>query len=356
MADVAAPNLGLLSGLGEGLKQGLISYQNMQNINRTNQMQNMLMGVQKNADSGQLEYTPQKAQQMQAQSMAEKRSMDELDPNSDVSQRLGAMRGQIVHSADPKASADMFQGSSAADQKEMEGLLKPDISGQYGILKQLYSPMVQVKQGQLDVARDNQASSAVDKVTNDSQMKSHVQRVQGADRILGQLDAAKSGKIVDTNQLLNDINTEYVNLLTGSNNSALGKQERTEYTTMAGNLAATLQKIKGSPESINSPEILGQLETQVRDLKGNYQGQIKARGQMLQRNYAHNPNATQAQQDKIAEMTNQFGGGDQPQGQGLLGAQAPMPHPQDAAAVQWAQANPKDPRSAAILKANGAGQ
>lgn len=355
MADVSFPNYGVAQGLAEGLKQGLITYQNQKNIQQQNQMQQLMTGVQKNPDSGQLEYTPEKKQQMQTQGLLAQRSADELDPNSDVSQRLGAVRGQIVHNADAKSSPDMFNGLSAADQKETEGLIKPEISGQYGMLKQLYNPLVQVKQGQLDVARDNQASSAVDKVTNDAQMKNHVQRVQGADRILGQLDAAKSGKIVDTNQLLNDINTEYVNLLTGSNNSALGKQERTEYTTMAGNLAATLQKIKGSPESINSPDILNQLETQVRDLKSNYQGQIKARGQMLQRNYSHNPNATQAQQEKIAEMTSQFGGGDQPQGQGLLGAPAAQ-HPQDAAAVQWAQANPKDPRSAAILKANGVAQ
>jgi hypothetical protein len=35
-------------------------------------------------------------------------------------------------------------------------------------------------------------------------------------------------------------------------------------------------------------------------------------------------------------------------------ANASTPHPQDAQAVQWAKQNPQDPRSAAILKANGA--
>ncbi len=35
-------------------------------------------------------------------------------------------------------------------------------------------------------------------------------------------------------------------------------------------------------------------------------------------------------------------------------APVPAPHPQDSAALQWAKANPKDPRSAAILQINGA--
>jgi len=356
MADVTMPNGGLLNGLAEGLKQGLITYQTTKNMQQQKQMQMLMAGIQQNPETGAMELNPLKQQQQQAQALAAQRQMDELNPESEVSQKLGGIRGQLLHHANPKADADLFAGTSAADQREIDPLVKSDVSGQYGLLKQLYNPITQVKQGQLDVARDNQASSAVDKITNDSQLKSHVQRVQGADRILGQLDAAKSGKIVDTNQLLNDINTEYVNLLTGSNNSALGKQERTEYTTMAGNLAATLQKIKGSPESINSPEILNQLETQVRDLKANYQNQIKARGKMLQRSYSHNPNATQAQQEKIAEMSNQFGGGQEDSPQGLmLGARSAQvaSHPQDAAAVQWAKANPNDPRAAAILKANG---
>ncbi len=37
----------------------------------------------------------------------------------------------------------------------------------------------------------------------------------------------------------------------------------------------------------------------------------------------------------------------------LSAPQKPSPHPQDLQAIQWAQQNPNDPRSAAILKANG---
>lgn len=353
MPGIMNADQGIANGLAEGLKQGLISYQNMKNIQHQNQMQELMTGVRQNPQTGQLEYTPEKQQQMQTQGLLAQRQADELDPNSDVSQRMGTLRGQIVHNASPKLGADIFSGYSAADQKEGEGLIKPEISGQYGMLKQQLSPLVAVKQGQLDVAKDNQSSQAVDKVVKDDQLKSHGQRIQGATRILEQLGDAKTGKIVDTNQLLNDINTEYVNLLTGSNNAALGKQERTEYTTAAGNLAALVQKIKGSPESINSPEILNQLETQVRSLKGNYQKNFKQREAVLKRTYSHNPDATNQQSQALQELEKQFGAADEPQGL-MLGARAQQTqaHPQDEAALAWARANP-GPKADAIFKANG---
>ncbi len=175
----------------------------------------------------------------------------------------------------------------------------------------------------VNVMKDNQSAAAVDKVVNDSQIKNHVQRIQGAQRIKSQLDEIRAGHIVDTSQFLNDLNTEYVNLLTGSNNAALGKLERTEYRTYAGDMANVLQKIKASPQSINSPEILSQLEKSVDSLKAVYQKNLAERGKLLQRSYAHNPDAANQQKAKIQELVGQFGGGNEPQG--LLGGSPPSP-------------------------------
>lgn len=158
----------------------------------------------------------------------------------------------------------------------------------------------------LNIQRDNQTAAAVDKVANDAQLKAHAQRIQGADRIASQLAEVKAGKIVDTNQFLNDLNAEYVNLLTGSNNAALGKLQRTEYQTLAGKIGNILQEIKGKPQSINSPEILSQLEKSVMSLRENYVKNLKERGALLQRTYRHNPDATAAQQAKVQEMIGQY--------------------------------------------------
>lgn len=154
---------------------------------------------------------------------------------------------------------------------------------------------------------DAQSSKAVDTVMNDKQLGQHVQRIQGADRILGQIADTKEGKIIDTNQLLNDINTEYVNLLTGANNSALGKQERTEYRTLSGDVAAQMQRIRAQPQSINSPEIIRQLETSVSELRKLYQKNVDVRSSALQRSFPHNPQAQAAQRDAIKTMMSNYG-------------------------------------------------
>lgn len=159
----------------------------------------------------------------------------------------------------------------------------------------------------LGLATDAQSSGAVDKVLNDKQIGQYIPRIQGADRVLGQLNDVRSGKIVDTNQFLNDLNTEYVNLLTGANNSALGKQERTEYRTAAGDIASSIQRLKAEPESINSPKILQQLETSVQGLKATYQKNLATRAQTLQRNFPHNPQAQGAQQEAIGSLTKTYG-------------------------------------------------
>jgi hypothetical protein len=201
----------------------------------------------------------------------------------------------------------------------------------------------------IGIMKDNQTAAAVDKVVKDDQLKNHAQRIQGADRILSQLQEVKAGHIVDTSQFLNDLNTEYVNLLTGSNNTALGKQERTEYRTYAADLANVLQKIKASPESVNSPEIMSQLEKSVVSLRQMYQKNLAQRASLIQRTYAHNPDATRAQQEKIQEMIGTFGQPAAGGGQGLINQLSP----QDAQALDWAKQNPSDPRAAQILRANG---
>jgi hypothetical protein len=161
--------------------------------------------------------------------------------------------------------------------------------------------------GIVGVKQDDQTSRAVDTVTKDPQLASHIQRIQGLGRVKSQIDDIKSGKLVDTEQLVNEINSEYVNAMTGSNNAALGKQERTEYKTAAGKWANIKQTITGNPESIKSPEIIKQIEDQVNSLNENYQSILKTRAKSLQREYRHNPDATKAQQKAIEDLIANYG-------------------------------------------------
>jgi hypothetical protein len=278
------------------------------------------------------------------------------DPNSQLSvMSRNYHRAAFAGVYGDKKAQEMIPDNMSAAQIESAGgedAVKLQTSkfaeqGQFAKAQSIAGAM----QGRVDVQRDNQTATAVDKVTNDKLLQQYTQRIQGAQRINSQLAEVKAGHIVDTNQFLNDLNTEYVNLLTGSNNSALGKQERTEYTTYAGQLANLIQKIKAEPQSIHSPDIMNQLETSVNSLEGVYRGQVNTRASQLQRNYTHNPDATKAQKDKIQEMIGDFGTPQSEQQQPP--APGPTPHAQDSQAVQWAKLNPKDPRAQKILQLNG---
>ncbi len=275
---------------------------------------------------------------------------DTYDPTSTQSQAANQLTTQALKASNPNSTFTLPEGMSAADlsgENSVTGnITKGGYSVQAGQLKA--STIGNAIADKNNIARDNQASAAVDKVVNDPQLKAHTQRVQGANRIQGQLDDIKQGKIVDTNQFLNDLNTEYVNLLTGANNSALGKLERTEYRSTAGDIAGVIQKLSGNPQSIRSPEILKQLETSVAGLKQTYQKNIDTRALQLQRSYAHNPDATQAQKQAIQDMINTNGTGSAPApASGLLNQSAP-PAPKIGDVIQghkYLGGPPADPNS-----------
>lgn len=207
--------------------------------------------------------------------------------NQASQESLSAMAQQMNYEKQQQQMAETARHNSAI---EAVGMGRNDVMG-----------------GRVKLGQDNQIIALDKMVINDPQLKTYVPRIQGADRILGQLGDVRAGKMVDTNQFLNDINTEYVNLLTGANNSALGKQERTEYSTAAGKLASVQQQLTAHPESINSPDILKQIETGVKSLKQTYQQNYDARAGQLKVQLKNNPGASDQQASKIQEMQGGYG-------------------------------------------------
>ena len=57
-----ALNYGLLGDMASGIKEGMIAYQTKRNMDRQDQMANLMNGVQQNQDTGSLEFTPQQQQ------------------------------------------------------------------------------------------------------------------------------------------------------------------------------------------------------------------------------------------------------------------------------------------------------
>jgi hypothetical protein len=182
MADVSMPNYGLLGGLAEGLKQGLISYQNTKNIERNNQMQNMLMGVQKNPETGAMEYTPQKSQELALQKAKTGRELGLQSGGTPESQEQIHSLQQAydaAHSGDKTyhgpRGADIFpetmSGVSATDLAG-KGLIGKELSGEMGIVRNMFSPIAAVKTRQID---EGVHKGAVDDVSDKNKNVSALQ-------------------------------------------------------------------------------------------------------------------------------------------------------------------------------------
>ncbi len=312
-----------LSAAGNAISEGLDSYLKAKQMRQQNDLaqnqQQMAMaqsGLIKDPETGLIQPSP--LAQMQKQEQMQEYSNQ--GPLHDSLLSAAVRQSKMVD----KNSIGPAPELTNKQIKEYMAATKPELSGQYGLLgKQGFGAAQQEK---ADTMKDNQTAKAVDDVVKDPAMNQHIQRINGANRIQSQVNAAKAGKFVDTSQLLGDINAEYTNLVTGSNSPALGKQERTEYTSAAAGLSSLLQKISGDPKSINSPEIMNQLSAQVDDLKGNYQNALKIRANSLKRNYPHNKDATQQQQDKIKEMIETYGEGSpqMEQSKGLVNPQGPV--------------------------------
>ncbi len=145
MPDVSVPNYGLLSGLANGLKEGLLSYQTTKNIQNQQQMQALATGYQRNPDTGALEPTQAKQEEMQAAHLKNQATIGSFDPNNPSAVRMAGIRNQFAQNAIPQdkwqkdeagnpIAPTPYTGASEYEQEKTADLGKPSMSG--GLLYQ----------------------------------------------------------------------------------------------------------------------------------------------------------------------------------------------------------------------------
>lgn len=156
------------------------------------------------------------------------------------------------------------------------------------------------------IREDNQTSAAVDRVVNDSIIKTQTQQISLTDRGISILQ--RPGL---TNQEFNDVAQELTNAIAGAKSAALGKLERTEYTSTQQTLAAYKQKLTGKPTDAVPEAFKARVLNLAQDFNGQLSKHRYERALSLKRNYANNPNAV-AEQMRAIE---QFKPGASPAGQ-----------------------------------------
>lgn len=380
---------GLLGGLGEGLKQGLLMYQNQKQLQRQNQIQNLTSGVQTDAD-GNLQLTPQKQQQMQTASDLQKSQLQESQGQNQLQQaqldKLPQMSQEFSDARDATSSASQHSrqvnqlalkaanpGMSDSDiQKAIpETMSKAELESDSSPVKQMiqggYSKQAgQLKaqsfQGRVDVMQDNQSEAAVQKIHNDSLIKQMRSQASSIDKGQDQLsDPNHPPSWIQLNEVAND----YANALSANKGSSDFKLKQTEQESFDQKLGEIAGYVKSDPNQPADPAYVNFYKQMGDRLSSTYDKQLGQRASSLaaqsSKVYKHNPSAAEAQQDAADSYKN--GNWRNDSSLNPNGGSAPAPqqgqsgasngHPQDQQAVSWAQSNPNDPRSAAILKANG---
>ncbi len=349
---------GLLSGLANGIKEGLITYQNAQNIQHTQRMQELMAGVTRDAD-GNMVPTPEAAAHKQAGFINDQQTIASADPNDPHSQRLAAARNIFARAGNTKLTSDPYTGLSANEQDKVDALSKADISGQYGMLgKQAIANVmgerVAVQKEGLDF---NKHKTAVAAAGSDGTTQKLLDGYQSMKNALVEFKNNPSPQSFHTLQSVARMNA-------GSSNRSGVSERADQYATDTGiKKDEIIQMMTGNMQDVNlsSP---GMVDAIMKVMNGELtQKQVQASQQVGKKTKGFlseydKPSMQKKKVDLNNVIKDQYGQFDLDEnGKPIQQEAAPAnAHPMDEAAVAWARANPKDPRAPAILKHNGLAQ
>lgn len=359
---------GAVSGIANGIKEGLITGMTIANNRQQQQMALAINGLQKD-DDGNIVPNAMKQKQMDVsnqgldlQSAQNKRNLGLLTGGSPESmERVHGLQQAFdaSHAGDktyhgPQGAQVFPETMSGASAEDLagKGLIGKDVGGEYGMLKQLYNPLVGVKR---DALGFQEHSSAVKGVADDAPTKNLLSGYQSMQNALTEFKNNPSPQSFHTLQNVARMNA-------GSNNRSGVNERADQYATDLGiKKDEALQLITGNMQDVNlsSPQMVNAVQKVMGGelaLKQQQAAQQIGKKQKAFASIYQKPEMQGFAQDFSNTVGDQYKQFDlDPSGKPIAAAAAPAgnAHPQDSAAVQWANANPKDPRSAAILKANG---
>jgi hypothetical protein len=148
------------------------------------------------------------------------------------------------------------------------------------------------------IAQDRLASAAADVIDKDPLVKKYYDLSEQADRDVALLDTP-----LLTFQNLNEVQIGLARVISGGGQSAVSREEKTEFKTLGLELANLKQKLTGKPQDVASPEIVAQLKHIGERLKMGLQNNAYNRASKLAQGrgkvYKNNPVAAEVLKDKV---------------------------------------------------------
>lgn len=196
----------------------------------------------------------------------------------------------------------------------------------------------------INIAKDNQAAKAAGQFDTDQIMKDMTARMN---QIKMDRHTIMSGGII-TPQIADELSKGIANALAGGKGAGFHETDLQRIKSSERTWNEMKQYVLGKPMNALPPEQKQFLIDTLDRLEGGYGYAMQGRAKQLAvgKNYAHNPAANQAIQDKV----NSYAPPEQP-AIGAPGAEASGAkyNADDKAALDWAKKNPTDKRAIAIL-------
>lgn len=374
--------------LGGGIGQGLMSFtdtylkaKQMQQTNARDQQYADLASEKEQAGllgqgmqtspGGTVGYTPEmqqlrdneKQQQLSAQQIAK----EEADPTSERSQRGYSFRVNMANTLKPGIGDKMIpKNASEAELKQYDPIFEKTIPNYFA---------AKAKADATTGAAQIRSDSSADRIQAGAGAKASKEQNGEMQKTLALLEAARGSatsqaekdlyasqkantlfnKYKDPNSMTNQETqlyaTEIAKMASGGVPS-IHELQGLNPNTIPASLSAVAAKYSNDPQPANAGAFMKKYKEYSDGLAKDAQEIIQDKyGRIVEsKKDAVGPGNYQKLQDNYI---NRF---TKKNGQGLLGGSSTgttQPHPMDSQAVQWAKANPKDPRSDAILKANG---
>lgn len=272
---MAGEDFGLLSGIAQGLNQGVQSYQEAKRDRWNRNLQQGLLqehGMNIDPDTGEVTMLPYKQQENQYKQNEITKNLARQSPTSDASVRGAAARGSIYNKLD-KNIGKQLQGMSLEEQENFDKSIGSKYtSGELGLLgKQQTNAMMGQRldlQGQRLNNQQTQAGNHA--VDQNAVLNTYTIRADGAQKILNLIAAAKAGKFKSNKAFLGQMNAEVARLETGSQSPGLGASEKTEMESSAADLRAVIDKLANTVSDVPLYEQMDQASGMVKDLGNSY--------------------------------------------------------------------------------------
>lgn len=338
-----ATNYSMLSNIAGGIREGMTAYQTAKNQERQERMNGLLHGYTENPDTGEFELTPEMKQEKELKQRKATAELAETDPNSELSKNTQAWAKQNGLLGTEGMSASQIKGLIPIITAKTKGEYAEKAAGVRGAGSSNLA----------DIRRDNQSASAAKSIHDDPVLKDMRAQAVNVEKGMHLISDPNAQPSVTA---MHEIAQDFAAALSGKGVASDFKLKNISTPTLQENIKKLESFITSNPNQPAPPEVVAFWKDMGSRLQGAYNDQmsIRAKNKLvgMERAYKHNPDAFAS----AKEASDLYQNGKWKELEGVEPAQAAAgggQHPQDSAAVTWAKSNPKDPRAAAILKANG---